>query len=58
MTGSTRPVCAWCGLEGSYGYEQVYYKGPIWQFLILGALIWLHRRCEPSYRQRAMETQP
>jgi len=30
----------------------VYYKGPIWQFLINGALVWLHRRCEPSYRYK------
>jgi hypothetical protein len=48
MAGATRPVCAWCGLEGHYGFEMVSYKGPIWQFLINGVQVWLHRRYEPS----------
>lgn len=50
MSGATRPVCAWCGLEGHYGFEHVYYKGPVWQYTVRGVLVWLHRRCEPSYR--------
>lgn len=50
MAGATRPICAWCGLEGHYGFEHVYYKGPVWQYTVGGVLVWLHRRCEPSYR--------
>lgn len=54
MAQCTRPTCAWCGFETPYGFLHNYgsYKGPVVQYLINGAQVWLHLRCKWSYENK------
>jgi hypothetical protein len=50
MAGGTRPICAWCGNEGKYGYELRGYWGYIFQYLINGKQVFCHARCASNYK--------
>ncbi len=54
MAQCTRPTCAWCGLEGHYGFDRLPYaarrRGEIRQVLVNGGQVFLHLCCDFAYR--------